>query len=43
MTYRNPVVPGFCPGPSGCRAGHEFFLVTSSFVYSPGVPIFRST
>ena len=26
-----------------CRAGNEFFLVTSSFTYCPGVPIFRSS
>ena len=43
MTYRNPVIAGFHPDPSVCRVGHEFFLVTSSFVYSPGVPIFRSS
>jgi xylan 1,4-beta-xylosidase len=43
MTYRNPVIPGFHPDPSVCRVGNEFFLVTSSFIYSPGVPIFRSS
>jgi xylan 1,4-beta-xylosidase len=43
MTYRNPVIPGFYPDPSVCRAGNEFFLVASSFVYCPGVPIFRSS
>lgn len=43
MTYRNPVIPGFYPDPSVCRAGNEFFLVASSFIYSPGVPIFRSS
>ena len=42
MTYRNPVIPGFFPDPSVCRVGDEFFLVASSFIYSPGVPIFRS-
>ena len=43
MTYRNPVIPGFYPDPSVCRVGNEFFLVASSFTYSPGVPIFRSS
>ena len=43
MTYRNPVIPGFHPDPSVCRVGNEYFLVTSSFIYSPGVPIFRSS
>ncbi len=42
MTYRNPVIPGFHPDPSVCRAGDEFILVTSSFTYFPGVPVFRS-
>ena len=40
--YRNPVVPGFNPDPSVCRAGDEFFLVTSTFTYFPGVPVYRS-
>jgi xylan 1,4-beta-xylosidase len=41
--FRNPVIPGFFPDPSVCRAGNEYFLVTSSFTYFPGVPVFRST
>ena len=40
--YRNPVIPGFHPDPSVCRVGDDYFLATSSFTYSPGVPIFRS-
>lgn len=40
--FRNPVIPGFFPDPSVCRAGDEYFLVTSSFTYFPGVPVFRS-
>ena len=40
--YRNPVLPGFHPDPSICRVGHDFYLVTSTFEYFPGVPIFRS-
>ena len=42
MSYRNPVIPGFHPDPSVCRVGDEYFLVTSTFTYVPGVPIFRS-
>jgi xylan 1,4-beta-xylosidase len=42
MSYRNPVIPGFHPDPSVCRVGEEYFLVTSSFTYFPGVPVFRS-
>lgn len=41
--YRNPVIPGFHPDPSVCRVDDTYFLVTSSFTYFPGVPIFRST
>jgi alpha-N-arabinofuranosidase len=40
--YTNPVLPGFYPDPSVCRVGQDFYLVTSSFEYFPGVPIFRS-
>ena len=39
---RNPVIPGFHPDPSACRVADEYYLVTSSFTYFPGVPIFRS-
>ncbi|MGP0031615.1 MAG: glycoside hydrolase family 43 protein [Acidimicrobiales bacterium] len=42
MTYRNPVIPGFHPDPSVCRAGRDYFLATSSFTYVPGVPVFHS-
>jgi xylan 1,4-beta-xylosidase len=40
--FRNPVLPGFYPDPSVCRVGGDFYLVTSSFEYFPGVPIFHS-
>lgn len=40
--YRNPILPGFHPDPSVCRVGADFYLVTSSFEYFPGVPIFHS-
>lgn len=42
-SYANPVIPGFHPDPSVCRVGDEFFLVTSTFTWFPGVPIFRSS
>lgn len=42
MKYSNPVIPGFHPDPSICRVGQDFYLVTSSFEYFPGVPIFHS-
>lgn len=40
--YKNPVIPGFHPDPSICRVGDDYFLVTSSFEYFPGVPLFHS-
>lgn len=40
--YNNPVIPGFHPDPSICRVGPDYYLVTSSFQYFPGVPIFHS-
>ena len=42
MRYRNPIIPGFHPDPSICRVGQDFYLVTSSFEYFPGVPISHS-
>lgn len=43
MKYTNPIIEGFYPDPSICKAGKDYYLVTSSFQYSPGVPIFHST
>ncbi|MDL2322963.1 glycoside hydrolase family 43 protein [Bacteroidales bacterium OttesenSCG-928-A17] len=40
--YRNPVIRGFNPDPSICRVGDDFYLVTSSFEYFPGLPIYHS-
>jgi xylan 1,4-beta-xylosidase len=40
--YNNPVIPGFYPDPSVCVVGDDFYLVTSSFEYFPGVPVFHS-
>jgi len=42
MIYHNPIIPGFYPDPSICRVGKDYYLVTSSFQYFPGVPIFHS-
>ena len=43
MQYQNPILSGFHPDPSICRVGEDYFLVTSSFEYFPGIPIFHST
>lgn len=39
---RNPVLPGFHPDPSICRVGDDFYVVTSTFEYFPGLPVHRS-
>jgi len=39
---RNPILTGFHPDPSICRVADDFYLVTSSFSFYPGVPIFHS-
>jgi alpha-N-arabinofuranosidase len=41
-TFQNPILPGFHPDPSICRVGRDYYLVTSSFEYFPGVPLFHS-
>lgn len=43
VKYTNPVISGFHPDPSICIVGKDFYLVTSSFEYFPGIPIFHST
>ncbi|MBO5278710.1 MAG: family 43 glycosylhydrolase [Lachnospiraceae bacterium] len=43
MIYRNPVIRGFNPDPSICRVGDAYYLVTSSFEYFPGIPLYHST
>lgn len=38
----NPILPGFNPDPSICRVGNDYYLVTSSFMFYPGLPIYHS-
>ncbi|WP_150266652.1 glycoside hydrolase family 43 protein [Paenibacillus tepidiphilus] len=42
VNYCNPIISGFHPDPSICRVGDDYYLVTSSFEYFPGVPLFHS-
>lgn len=42
MKFLNPILSGFYPDPSICRVNEDYYLVTSSFEYFPGVPIFHS-
>lgn len=41
--FRNPVIPGFHPDPSIVRVGGDFYAVTSTFSWFPGLPILHST
>ncbi len=43
-SFHNPILPGWYSDPSVCTNGEgDYFLVTSTFCYYPGVPIFHST
>lgn len=42
ITYHNPVIRGFYSDPSVCRVGEDYYLITSTFEYFPGVPVFHS-
>jgi len=39
----NPILPGCHPDPSIVRVGADYYLVTSTFEYFPGLPVFHST
>jgi len=38
----NPILKGFNPDPSICRVGDDYYMVTSTFEYFPGVPVYHS-
>jgi len=41
--FYNPILPGWYSDPNICTNGEgDYFLVTSTFAYFPGVPIFHS-
>ncbi len=42
ITFTNPILPGFYPDPSIERVGDDYYLVTSTFEWFPGIPIFHS-
>ena len=39
----NPILKGFNPDPSICRAGDDYYIATSTFEWYPGVRIYHST
>ena len=38
----NPILPGFNPDPSICRAGDDYYIATSTFEWWPGVQLHHS-
>ncbi len=38
----NPILPGFYPDPSVCRGLNGYYMVNSTFLYFPGIPVFYS-
>lgn len=40
--YFNPVIGGWASDPSICRVGSDYWLVTSTFGYYPGVALYHS-
>lgn len=40
--YRNPIRRGFYPDPSICRVGDDYYMVNSSFIFFPCIPISHS-
>ena len=41
-SYSNPILPGFYPDPSICKAHGYFYMTHSTFQFFPGCPLFRS-
>ena len=40
--FTNPILAGFYPDPDICKVGDDYYLVTSTFAYFPGIPVFHS-
>lgn len=43
MTFPNPLIPGFNPDPSIVYVDGTYYVVTSTFEYIPGIPVYAST
>ncbi len=39
---QNPILPGFNPDPCITRAGNDYYIVTSTFEWFPGLPVYHS-
>ncbi|HXS17845.1 MAG TPA: family 43 glycosylhydrolase, partial [Polyangiaceae bacterium] len=42
MSIKNPILPGFHPDPSICRAGDDYYIATSTFQWWPAVRLHHS-
>ena len=42
QAYRNPILRGCHPDPSVLRVGEDYYLVNSTFVFFPGLPVYHS-
>ena len=40
--YLNPILPGYYPDPSIVRVGEDYYLVNSTFMHFPGLPVWHS-
>ncbi len=43
MAIQNPIITGFNPDPCICRRGDDYYIITSSFEWFPGIRIYHST
>jgi alpha-N-arabinofuranosidase len=41
--YANPILKGTYPDPAVMRVGKDFYFVSSTFAWFPGLPVFHST
>ncbi len=42
LVITNPVIPGFNPDPCMIRVDEDYYIVTSTFEWFPGIPIYHS-
>ena len=42
-TYQNPILKGDYSDPEVVRVGHDYYMISSSFTYFPGIPVLHST
>ena len=41
-TLQNPILPGFNPDPSVVRVDDDVYIITSTFEWFPGIPVYHS-